>query len=392
MTNESARPSFRISGATVHTGADTPRGATLAVADGRVSDVAGPRKGDMPEYELPVTWSVVPGFIDTHIHGAAGVDVMDATPQALGALARYLPGEGTTSFLATTMSAGDKELAEVAGNVGAYTSGRGEAEILGIHLEGPFIAAAKAGAQGERWLREPDAGVFDEWQRRSGERIRLVTLAPECPGALALVERLVARGVEVSIGHTNCTAAQAEAAIAAGCRRITHLFNAMSGLHHREPGAACAGLLSPQARAEIIADGVHVAPAMLRLAYRMKGLDGLMLVTDSIRGKGCGDGNFDLGGEMAHVRGGVARRDNGVLAGSVLRMDQGLRNVLDVLGCGLSDAVRMASVNPAASIGVLERKGTLEPGKDADIVVLDEQLRVRMSFCRGEKAFDAGEP
>lgn len=391
MTDATAKSEFSIAGAAVYTGTDQPRLATVYLSAGRVRDVAEPPKGETASLELPASWSVVPGFIDTHIHGAAGADVMDARPGALGAIARFLPREGTTAFLATTMSAGNERLAAASTNVGRYTPGPGEAEILGIHLEGPFIASSKAGAQGGQWIRKPDVHAFDEWQRLSGNRIRVVTLAPESPGALEFVRHLREQGVVASIGHTNCTAEQAGAAIESGCRRITHLYNAMSGLHHREPGAACAALLSPRAAAEIIADGVHVAPSMLRLAYQMKGCDRLILVTDAIRGKGCGDGDFDLGGEIAHVSQGVARRGNGVLAGSVLCMDQGVRNVLDYLGCDLSEAVRMASVNPAVSIGVQERKGTLEPGRDADLVVLDEQLQVRMTFCRGERSFGRDE-
>lgn len=387
MAAPTTKPGFSLTGGMVYTGIDQPRLATVYVSEGRIRDVAAPAKEETASLELPASWSVVPGFIDTHIHGAGNADVMDATAEALGIIARFLPREGTTAFLATTMSAGDEQLEAVTANVGRYAPGPGEAEILGIHLEGPFLASARAGAQGAQWIREPDTRAFDQWQRQSCGRIRVVTLAPEAPGALEFVRYLTGQGVVASIGHTNCTAAQAEAAVEAGCRRATHLYNAMSGLHHREPGAACAALLSPRAAAEIIADGVHVAPLMLRLAYLMKGCDGLMLVTDAIRGKGCGDGDFDLGGELAHVSQGVARRANGVLAGSVLCMDQGVRNVLDFIGCDLSEAVRMASVNPAASIGVQDQKGTLEPGSDADIVVLDEQLRVRMTFCRGIMAF-----
>lgn len=386
--NES--PDFSLAGAMVYTGVDQPRYATVSISGDRIADVAEPARGESASFELPASWSVVPGFIDTHIHGAAGADVMDATPEALSTIGRFLPSEGTTAFLATTMSAGGEQLAAVTANVGRYMPGLGEAEILGIHLEGPFIAAAKAGAQGMQWIREPDVLAFDEWQRRASGGIRVVTMAPEMPGALEFARRLTAQGVVASIGHTNCTAAQAQDAIEAGCQRFTHLYNAMSGLHHREPGAACAALLSTGTVTEIIADGVHVAPSMLRLAYQVKSRDGLILVTDAIRGKGCGDGEFDLGGEPVYVRQGAARRANGVLAGSVLRMDQGLRNVLEFIGCDLSEAVRMASVNPATNIGVQDRKGTLEPGRDADLVVLDEQLRVRMTFCRGERGFEYG--
>ncbi|HET7315269.1 N-acetylglucosamine-6-phosphate deacetylase, partial [Salinisphaera sp.] len=207
-------------------------------------------------------------------------------------------------------------------------------------------------------------------------------------GGEALVAHLSARGVRASIGHSGCTAAQAEAAIAAGANRGTHLFNAMVGLHHREPGAPCALLTSPGARVEIIADGLHVIPAMVKLAWRAAGSDRLMAITDAMRAKGLGDGDYELGGQPVKVVHGEARLANGTLAGSVLTFDAAFRNLLNFTGCELADAIAMTSTNVARDLGVADRKGVLNEGYDADLVVLDADFKPRITVCRGRIAHD----
>jgi N-acetylglucosamine-6-phosphate deacetylase len=379
-----------LAGAIVHAESKCLKGAAVELAAGKVADITRQARLRLHVLELPETWHIVPGFIDSHIHGAAGVDVMDGTGEALEVLCRYLPSEGTTSFLATTMTASSERIFAALGALAAFRpSSAGEAEILGVHLEGPFIAPEKAGAQGTEWMVAPDIELYRQWQTAAGRQIKVVTLAPELPGALELIDRLTEDGVLASTGHTNCGLDDANSAIAGGCRRATHLFNAMSGLHHRAPGAACAALLADDVMAEVIPDGVHVAPSMLRLARRMKTPRGLMAVTDSMRAKGLDDGVYDLGGEAVHVKDQVARRDSGTLAGSVLRMEQSLRNLVQMFDCSLDEALQMVSTNPAFNLGVSARKGTLAPEKDADLVVLDEDLNVRMTLCRGRVAFDS---
>ncbi|KEZ77457.1 N-acetylglucosamine-6-phosphate deacetylase [Salinisphaera hydrothermalis] len=380
-TNDTPRR-WQLRGARVHGGAADARAITIAGTRIDVPDA------DAPAIDLPADWHVVPGFIDAHIHGARGADVMDADADGLARIARYLPAEGTTSFLATTMT-GPAAAIEAALRVTAdFESAPGAAEMLGVHLEGPFVDRDKAGAQPAEHMIAPDIDRFDRWQAAAAGGIRVVTLAPEQPGGDALVAHLVRHGVRASIGHSSCSAAQAEAVIAAGANRGTHLFNAMNGLHHREPGAACALLTNPAARSEIIADGLHVTPAMVKLAYAAAGRDRLMAITDAMRAKGLGDGDYELGGQPVTVKNGEARLADGTLAGSVLTFDDAFRNLLDFTGCELADAIAMTSTNAAADLGVADRKGALAKGFDADLLVLDAELRVRLTVCRGRVAHD----
>ncbi|MDA3922482.1 MAG: N-acetylglucosamine-6-phosphate deacetylase [Salinisphaera sp.] len=373
---------WQLRGAQVHGGARDPRAITIA-GSCIASDAAGGQVLD-----LPAGWHIVPGFIDAHIHGAMGADVMDADADGLARIARYLPAEGTTSFLATTMTGSTAAIDAALATVAGFESASGSAEMLGVHLEGPFVDRNKAGAQPVEHIVGPDIDLFDRWQAVSGGRIRVVTLAPEQPGGKALVAYLTALGVRASIGHSSCSAAQAEAAITAGATRGTHLFNAMGGLHHRDPGAACALLTHPHARSEIIADGFHITPAMVKLAYHTAGRDRLMAITDAMRAKGLGDGDYELGGQPVKVQNGQARLADGTLAGSVLTFDAAFRNLIDYTGCDIADAIAMSSSNAAEDLGVGDRKGWLVETYDADLVALDANLEVQLTICRGETAYD----
>lgn len=375
---------WRLQGARVHAGASDPHSITIAGAR-----IDAPKR-DAPTIDLPADWHVVPGFIDAHIHGAMGADVMDADVDGLARIAAWLPAEGTTAFLGTTMTGPTAAIDAAMATLAGFEAGPGAAEMLGVHLEGPFVDAAKAGAQPVEHIIAPSIEQFDRWQTASGGRIRVVTLAPEQPGGAALVAHLTKQGVRASIGHSSCNAAQAEAAIAAGANRGTHLFNAMVGLHHREPGAPCALLTNPTACSEIIADGLHVTPAMVNLAWRTAGTGRLMAITDAMRAKGLGDGEYDLGGQTVEVVNGEARLAGGSLAGSVLTFDVAFRNLVDFTGCELADAIAMTSTNAAADLGVADRKGRLAEGHDADLVVLDGDLAVRLTVCRGRIAHDPG--
>lgn len=370
------------------------RGAPIHGADGNLRSltIAGERIGpigaDNRSIDLPADWHIVPGFIDAHIHGAMGADVMDADPDGLARIAAYLPQEGTTGFLATTMTASTAALDAAMTTLADFNPGPGAADMLGVHLEGPFVNPDKAGAQPAEHIADPDIAAFDRWQSACGGRIKVVTLAPECLGGDTLITHLTRQDVRASIGHSSCSAAQAEAAIAAGAARGTHLFNAMNGLHHREPGAACALLTNRKARSEIIPDGLHVTPAMVNLAYRSAGHGRLMAITDAMRAKGLGDGDYELGGQPVVVRNGQARLANGTLAGSVLTFDAGFRNILDFTGCDIADAVAMTSSNAAKDLGGADHKGRLTEGFDADLVVLDADFNVQLTICRGRVAYD----
>ncbi|OIK09741.1 N-acetylglucosamine-6-phosphate deacetylase [Bacillus sp. MUM 116] len=340
--------------------------------------------------ELSSHYKAIPGFIDVHIHGVNGADVMDATPEALKNMAETLPKEGTTSFLATTMTQDKTEIEKALINAGNYIetqSTQESAEVLGIHLEGPFVNKKRAGAQPLEHIIDPNLSLFKKWQELSKGNIKLVTLAPERPGGLELIHYLKENGIIASIGHTDAVYDEVIAAIDAGANHVTHLFNQMRGLHHREPGVAGAALLRDELIVEMIVDGVHVRPEMIEFAYKLKRKEGLILITDSMRAKCLKNGIYDLGGQQVTVKDGRAFLDDDTLAGSILRLGDAVKNLLSFTECSLEDAIEMVSVNPAKQLNIYDRKGSISVGKDADIVILDDQLDVFMTICRGAVAF-----
>lgn len=333
--------------------------------------------------EYAQDYYLVPGFIDCHIHGAGGCDVMDASVDALTTISTCLAKEGVTSFLATTMTATSDDIIAALQVIPKAQAQQQGAEILGVHLEGPFISKEKMGAQLGEKVCEPDIGLFHQWQTASGNTIKLVTLAPEVHNAAAFIQEVTQQGVIASMGHSDATYEQANHAVMHGCTHATHLFNAMRGLHHREPGVVGAALLADTVTAELIADGEHLHPAIYPLALRMKGRENIVLVTDAIRAKCMPDGTYDLGGQEVAVTNSKVTLADGTLAGSVLTMPQAIKNMMQFTGCSLADAVAMASYNPAHQLKVDDRKGTIEVGKDADLVVLDAELNVQLTVCRG---------
>lgn len=344
--------------------------------------------------EIPPQYKAIPGFIDVHIHGVNGADVMDADKSALDTMVSSLPKEGTTSFLATTMTQAKEEIEKALMNAGQFIeeqASNGKAEILGIHLEGPFVNPKKAGAQPVQYMIEPELSLFKKWQELSKGNIKLVTLAPELSGGLEMIRYLKANGIVASIGHTDAKYEEVAEAIHAGANHVTHLFNQMRGLHHREPGVVGAAFLKDELLVEMIADGVHVRPEMIELAFKLKRKEGLILITDSMRAKCLKNGQYDLGGQKVNVKDGKAFLDDGTLAGSILRLGDAVKNFLAYTGCSLEDAIVMASVNPAKQLNVYDRKGSLTAGKDADIIILDEHLNVNRTYCRGALAFSKEE-
>ena len=338
-------------------------------------------------YEFPSDYYLVPGFIDLHIHGADHHDVMDGTKEAITSISQALAREGVTGYLATTMTAHHKHLTAVLTTLSLAMSEQEGAAILGIHLEGPFIA--KTGAHREEDIQLPDWKMVNEWQKKTNQAIKLVTLAPELPGALQFIHALRDMDIIPSIGHTNATYEETQAAILAGATQATHLFNAMCGLHQREPGALGALLLANEISAELIVDGFHLHPAVVELAFRMKGRDRLLLITDAMRAKCLGDGQYELGGQRVTVTAGKVTLQNGTLAGSTLRMPQAIKNMMQFAHCSLIDALKMASYNPARALGLEIKKGTIDIRKDADLVVLSPQFDVMMTMRAGKKIYSS---
>lgn len=331
-------------------------------------------------------WTVVPGFIDLHIHGSDGFDTMDATSEALHGLASALPREGTTSFLATTMTQEIAAISNALQNAALFESTAFQAEMIGVHLEGPFISPDRAGAQPVEHIIDPSILLFEEWQELSGNRIKLVTVASERPGGLEFIKKLRQLDVIPSIGHTDATVEEVADAVKAGANHVTHLFNQMSPFHHRKPGAIGGAFLEDSLVTEIIVDRIHSHPRSVELTYRLKGAKSIILITDAMRAKGLQPGVYDLGGQEVQVSDKDARLKDGTLAGSILTMENAAKNMRDITGCSLSEMVQMTSTNAATQLG-LKRKGKISVGYDADLTILDKDWNVQLTICRGEIAY-----
>ena len=344
--------------------------------------------------KFPSNYHLVPGFIDVHIHGAHGADVMDGTATALTTISQALAAEGTTSYLATTMTASSADIESALINVGHYIKSQQHkisgAKILGAHLEGPFISPQKAGAQNGKNVLMPQSNYIRAWQEKSDNAIKLVTIAPELAGSIGLIRYLQHENIIASIGHTDATYAETCHAIEAGCSHFTHLFNAMRGIHQREPGPVMAALLADHVTTELIVDGVHLHPAMVQFAIKAKGKGKVILVTDAMRAKCLKDGAYDLGGQVVQVKQGIASLADGTLAGSTLKMFSAIQNVLKFTNCDLHDAVKFAAENPAKMLNIFQDRGSLQADKYADLVVLDDQLNVVLTMVEGEIVFNCG--
>lgn len=313
---------------------------------------------------------VIPGMIDVHIHGGYDIDAMDANSDGLVTLGKEMLKEGVTTYFPTTMTQAPEAI-EAALTAAKEAKEKG-AHFEYIHLEGPYVSKKRAGAQPLEHIVPANIEQFKQWQEASGNLIKLVTYAPEEEGALEFEQYLAETGVVGTMGHTDAIDGQLKN------RKITHathLYNQMRGLHHREPGVVGHVLLNPDVMVEVITDGIHIHPDMVKLAYKLKGPKKVSVITDAMRAKGLEDGLYELGGQPVHVKDGSARLEDGTLAGSILKMDQAFRNVIEFTGCSIEDAVLMTSVNQAEEFG-LNNKGALAVGKDADFVVMNEDLHV----------------
>lgn len=329
---------------------------------------------------------VLPGFIDLHIHGSAGYDTMDDTPKSLPAISRFLARHGVTGFTPTTMTAPHPPtLAAVENVAAALAVPMPGASILGIHLEGPYISPRFPGAQAKENIRPANLAEFGELL--AAGPVKLITLAPEEPGADALIDAALAAGVQVIIGHSAAGYEQAIAGFDRGISQATHTFNAMTGLHHRQPGVVGAVLTDDRIFAQLIADAVHVHPGAMNVLARCKGPDRLLLITDAIRATGLPDGESELGGQPVFVRDGQCRLADGTLAGSILTMDGALRHFLAATGWPLEKAWPVTSRTPAAALGVDGEYGAIAPGYRADLVVLDDRLKVVATIVGGRMVY-----
>jgi len=354
-------------------------------AVGLISDLRLPENA---EHVDALRFTVVPGFIDPHIHGSAGLDVMDATFLSMNSISRTLASHGTTSFLPTTVSASPEILGNTLDRLSTILQQSFEGAIpIGIHLEGPFISEQKRGTHRANNVRFPDQKLLSDWILRAQGKLKLLTMAPELDGATIVARFARASGVTVAMGHSNASFDEATAAADNGTHYAVHTFNAMRAFSHRNSGIAGAVLSDDRIFAEIIADGVHVSPEVVRIFARSKGRERVLLVTDAISATGMPDGRYTLGTDEVQVQAGICRDEEGRLAGSTLTQDAALRNFIAYSGMRMEDAVFGLTLNPARALK-LEGRGCIEPGAHADLVMLNNELRVMKTFAEGRLVFE----
>ena len=368
------------------------RGQTLVLRDGRI-------EGLQPAAELahqPGDRRIdgkgafaLPGFIDLHIHGSSGCDVMDGASTSLERLCDFLVAKGVTSFLGTTMTDSSERIKAALAALSGFVARRHGSALLGAHIEGPYLNAAFRGSQPEIHLRPPNRAEYMPWLE-SGI-VKLITLAPEIAGGERLMRDALAHGATVSIGHSGADYDAATRYFAEGARQVTHTFNGMPGVHHRHPGLFIAAIEHPDVTLQIIPDGIHVHPAVIRLVLRLVGVERVLVITDAMLATGLGDGDYRSGDVSVTVQNGQARTVSGGLAGSTLTMDEALLNMMRFCDLSLAEALPMLTRVPARSIGVYPRKGSLKPGADADIVLWDENTGVRATFIGGELVYQAAD-
>jgi N-acetylglucosamine-6-phosphate deacetylase len=330
---------------------------------------------------------LLPGFIDVHVHGAVGADTMDDDPGALPRMAQFYARHGVTSFLATTWSASHDDTLRALQRIADAPSVENGAQLLGAHMEGPYFNPKFCGAQDPRVIRRAAAAEFAEYLDVGA--IRLLSLAPEFDESLALLDECVRRNISVSLAHSGANYDQTMRAVERGLRHSTHTFNAMSPFNHREPGAVGALLTSPSVVCELIADGIHVHPAAMRLLTQAVGPQRIVLVSDAMRAAGMPDGAYPVDDRIITVRNGRATLPDGTLAGSVLTMDAALRNFIAATGLPLELAWQSTSLNAARDLGLAGRKGALAPGMDADLLLLDDSLHVHTTMVQGAIVYRA---
>jgi len=377
-----------ISNGTIITPFQSLENKAISIEKGKITDIKERKVMDIPagvEVIDAGNGFVVPGFIDIHVHGGGGSDIMDGKYKAVKQVATTHSRFGTTAFLPTTMTMSKDKIIESLKSIHeAFIKGTGAAEILGVNLEGPYISSEKKGAQKEKDIKKASTREFLEFNKASGNLIRLITIAPEMPGAIDFIRWLHKQGVIVSVGHSNATYKQVQEGIKAGLTHVTHTFNAMRGFNHREPGVVGAALSSPKLILEMIADGIHLHPVAMKILIKIKEIGKIVLITDAMRAASKPEGTYNLGGQEVTVVRGQARLKDGTLAGSVLTMDKAVCNMVDKVGVSLTEAIQMATASPARCLGVESKKGSLEPGKDADIVILNKKLKVELTMVKGK--------
>ncbi len=362
--------------------------ADVLIENGSIVAVGpGVAQGEVAETIEAEGKVVAPGYVDVHVHGSAGHDTMDGTREAIEGMARFFASRGVTSFCPTTLTVGAEAITTSVRRVHECQESpiEGGAQPLGVHLEGPYIDASMKGAQPEEHVRTASVGDYKDFFALGN--IRLITIAPEIEENREVIPFARSRGAVVVVGHSSASYEEMVEAVKLGVNHATHTFNQMQGLHHRKPATVGAVLLLEEIYAEFIADGVHLHPAIVDMIVRLKGPEKALLITDAISGAGMPDGEYELGGQKVVVKEGAVRLVDGTLAGSCLTMDQAVSNVRRFTGRPLRECIQMATLTPARSIGVAHRKGSLEPGKDADVVMLTPDLEVATTMVGGKVVY-----
>ncbi|WP_027340761.1 N-acetylglucosamine-6-phosphate deacetylase [Halonatronum saccharophilum] len=330
-----------------------------------------------------------PGIIDIHTHGAGGSDIMDGNFNAFRIISEAKASQGVTALLATTLTASHQRLKEVSQKLNSYLSSKDNlGNIIGLHLEGPYINGKKKGAQREDQIRPPRLNEVKELYDVLGDKLKLVTLAPEIKGSKEVIKYLVAKGVVVGAGHSNASEEEVKESFKWGLDHGTHLFNGMRALHHREPGVLGALLLDEEATVEIIADGHHLHPSIIEMVFKLKKMEKIIPVSDSIRASDMEDGVYDLGGQEVKIKGGIARLESGNLAGSTTELRKSLKNIIEITGLELVQAIKLISLNPARRLNIDDKKGSIKVGKDADLTILNSKFKVKGTFIEGREVYN----
>lgn len=362
---------------------DRIENGSILIENGKIKEINPTFTNDIKSIDCKGLY-ISPGFIDIHIHGAGGHDTMDGTYEAINEIAKTICKFGTTAFTPTTMTMSAEAILKSMNEIKkAKLNGTDGAEVLGAHLEGPFISPSAIGAQNPNFLIKPSYENFKSMTGDAEDAVISITMAPEVDGAKELATILASKGIRCSIGHTKATYNQAIEGIKSGFCHSTHLFNAMTSFTHREPGVVGA-IFDSEITTETISDGIHISYPSLRVAYNQKGTDKTLLVTDAMCACGMVDGTYSLGGQPVIVKNGAARLESGSLAGSVLTLNAAVRNVLNNTNYPLYEVVKMASYNGAKYCNVADRKGQIKESFDADLVIFDENIDVKMTLVGGK--------
>lgn len=364
-------------------------GHTLVLQDGRIEGLRPPAEVERQAGDRRTDGRgrfVLPGFIDLHLHGSMGFDVMDGSLSSLKGLCDFLIQGGVTSFLATTMTDSAERINAALSALTAFAQCSG-GPFLGVHIEGPYLNPAYRGSQAEMHLRQPKREEYMPWLETG--LIKMITMAPEIAGGAGMMRDALAQGATVSIGHSGADYGAATRYFAAGARQVTHTFNGMPGIHHRQPGLFVAALENPDVAFQIIPDGIHVHPAVVRMLVRLVGIERVVVITDAMLATGLGDGQYATGAACVTVKDGQARSPAGGLAGSTLTMEGALMNMMRFCDLSLAEALPMLARAPARSIGMYPQKGSLQAGADADVVIWDEDMGAQATFIAGELVYQA---